>query len=145
MRNERGFTLAETMITLAVSAVVFSTISRPIATYLGRSRARSAASVVAGDLDLARSIALRQRQPVRLAFNSLTSTYTIQTRSGSTVFRTVSLGTTTDYHVNSASFAPATVDFYPNGVVSSALTVTLVSGTATRKVTLSRVGMVRIP
>jgi Tfp pilus assembly protein FimT len=133
------------MITLATSAVVLGIVSRPAATYLNRSRTGRAAAVVAGDLDLARSMAMRQRQPVRLSFSVATSQYTLATRSGSTVYKTIALGTASDFHLPTISFSPATVDFYPNGVASSALTVTLTAGSATRRVTLTRVGMIRTP
>src|SRR5262249_24494121 len=144
MRNARGFTLVETLMALAVAAIMLRMVVRPVSGYLARSRSRTAATVVASDLDMARATAIRQRQPVRLAFNSTTGQYRIQSRAG-TVYKTVSLGSTSDYHMNTITFAPATVNFFPNGVASSALTVSLVSGTSTRTVTLSRVGQIRIP
>jgi type IV fimbrial biogenesis protein FimT len=145
MRNARGFTLVELMVAVAVAAIGLRMASRPFATFLSRSRTSKAAAVVAGDLDLARSIAVRQRQPVRVTFTSGSVQYTLGDRSGGTIYKTVGLGTASDYKVPSVQFSPATIDFYPSGVASSALTVTLASGPSTRTVTLTRVGMIRIP
>jgi Tfp pilus assembly protein FimT len=137
--------MVEVMMVLAVSAIGFRVVSRPIGTYLSRSRSRSAAQVIASDLELARSVAMRQRQPVRLSWDATTQQYTIKSRSGASVFRTVSIGATSDYHIASVQFSPASVDFFPNGVASSALAVTLTTGATTRTVTLSRVGLIRVP
>lgn len=145
MRTPRGFTLIEVLVAIAVAAVAMRMVMRPAATYLTRSRTRKAASVVAGDLDLARSIAVRQRQPVRITFTAGTTQYTLGDRTGSTIYKTVALGTASDYRIPSVQFTPATVDFYPSGVASSALTVTLTAGVSTRTVTSTRVGLIRAP
>ena len=144
MRSVRGFTLAETLVALAVSAVALRMVSRPASTYLARSRSARAASTLAGDIDLARSTAVRLRQPVRLAWDASTSTYTISARNAGTSYKRVSLGAASDYKLPAVSFSAATVDFYPGGTASSSLSVSLGSGTATRTVTVSRVGLVRV-
>ena len=145
MRTPRGFTLIEMLVAVAVAAIAMRMVMRPAATYLTRRRTRNAASVVAGDIDLARSIAVRQRQPVRMTFTAGSTQYTLGDRASSTTYKTVALGTTSDYRIPAVQFSPATVDFYPSGVASSALTVTLTAGGSTRTVTLTRVGLIRIP
>jgi prepilin-type N-terminal cleavage/methylation domain-containing protein len=143
--NRRGFTLAEMIMTLSMASIVLAIVVRPAASFVDHTHANRAAIVVAGDFDLARSIAVRQREPVRIAFDSLTMTYTISTRGSGTVLKQRVLGVASDYKLTTARFSPASIDVFPSGVSSSALTVTLGGAGFIRTVTMSRVGMVRAP
>lgn len=145
MSARRGFTLAEMMITLSVASIVLSIVARPATTYVNRTHANRAAIVLAADLDVARSTAVRQREPVRIAFDSLTMTYTISTRNSGTVLKQRALGASSDYKLTTVRFSPAAIDVFPSGISSAALTVTLGGSGFTRTVTMTRVGMVRAP
>jgi len=143
--NTRGFTLAEMIMTLSMASIVLAIVVRPAASFVDHTHANRAAIVVAGDLDLARSTAVRQREPVRIAFDSLTTTYTISTRGSGTVLKQRVLGVASDYKLTTVRFSPASIDVFPSGVSSSALSVTLGGAGFVRTVTMSRVGMVRAP
>ena len=145
MNRRRGFTLAEMVITLSVSSIVLSIVARPATSYVNHTHANRAAIVLAGDLDLARATAVRQREPVRIAFDAATLTYTITTRNSGTVLKQRVLGPSSDFKLTTVQFLPVAIDVFPSGVSSAPLTVTLGGAGFARTVTMSRVGMVRAP
>jgi prepilin-type N-terminal cleavage/methylation domain-containing protein len=145
MSARRGFTLAEMMMTLSVSSIVLAIVARPATSYVNHTHANRAAIVLAGDLDLARSTAVRQREPVRIAFDSASASYTISSRNSGAVLRRRELGVASDFKLTTVSFSPAAIDVFPSGVSSAALTVTMGGNGFTRTVTMSRIGMVRAP
>ncbi len=128
---------------LSVAALLLSVTIRPAAAYIGHSRVNQAVAVVAADLDRARSTATRQRVPVRIAFDSTGMRYSITTRTG-TVLLDRALGTGSDLAMTGASFAPAVIDVFPGGIVSGGLTVSLSVRSYSRRVTMTRVGYIRI-
>ena len=145
MRGTSGFTMPELMTTIAVGAIALLMAMRPAATYIQHTRVNRASAVLGGDLDMARTLAERQRTPVRLAYDSVAGQYTLTNRATGTVLWKRAIGSTSDYNVRTIRFSPALTDFFPSGLASGALTVTLGAGTYSRQVTMSRTGLVRLP
>ncbi len=145
MNDRNGFTLPELMTTVAIGAIALLMAMRPAATYIQHTRVNRASAVVGGDLDMARSIAERQRTPVRLAFDSVAGQYTLTNRATGAVISKRAIGASSDYNVRTIHFTPAVTDFFPSGLTSGSLTVTLNAGGYSRQVTMSRVGLVRLP
>jgi prepilin-type N-terminal cleavage/methylation domain-containing protein len=143
--NRRGYSMIELLIVIIIFSMLtlatFPTISR----VTSHSRANQAASVVAQDLAQAVTVAMRQRKPVRLARGSDMKSITLSDRASGTVLSKRALGTGDAYGLDSVSLSVSPVDIFPNGFTSSALTVTLWSGTYSRQVTMSRAGWVRVP
>ena len=77
--------------------------------------------------------------------NGDAASYAIYDRSGA-ARRERALGPESDFELDSVTFSTDTVEFYPNGVTSNPLTVTLSAGTnaGTRQVTRARAGTVEI-
>ena len=140
-----GFTLLELVIVLGLmgmaTALTFPTISR-ITTH---SRVNQAAMVVAQDLSLASSAAARERKPVRIARGADRASITLSERASGKLLSTRWLGKGDAYGLDSVAFSVSPVDLFPSGMTSSALSVTLWSGTYSRQVTMSRAGWVRVP
>jgi prepilin-type N-terminal cleavage/methylation domain-containing protein len=141
----RGFSLAELTIAMALAAVGMSMAIRPLSRTLGHERINRSANVVAADLELALSLAGRQRRPLRVTFDSTAIQYTITNRLDGTVYQRRSLGLQSEFTLSRARFQPATLDVFPSGMTSGPLTVTLGSGAYTRQVTMTRAGLIRIP
>ena len=109
------------------------------------SRVNAAASIVAGDLGHAFTLAARSRRPVRLTCDDAGTGYSITDRDNpGEVMVTRSMGSDEDMKITSGACSAATVDFFPNGLASSAFDITLVSVDDGRLVTMTRVGKVRI-
>jgi len=140
-----GYSLLELVIVLVMlgmaTAMAFPTVSR-ITTH---SRVNQAAMVVAQDLSLALSAAARGRKPIRVARGADAASITLSERASGKLLSTRWLGRGDAYGLDSIAFSVSPVDLFPSGMVSSALTVTLWSGTYSRQVTMSRAGWVRVP
>ena len=145
MRGTNGFTMPELMTTIAVGAIALLMAMRPAATYIQHTRVNRASAVLGGDLDMAKSVAERQRTPVRLAYDSTAGQYTLTNRATGVVIWKRSIGSSSDYNVRTIRFSPALTDFFPSGLTSGALTVTLSAGSYSKQVTMSRAGQVRLP
>lgn len=139
-----GFSMIEMMIVLVIIAIIAGAAAPGYGRYMRHQRVNEAASVVASDLQMAFSLAARQRKPVRLAVTSGEKQFTIKDRNASTTLRTRELGSDSNFGLTALSFYPSTIDIYPTGISSAALTVTLTSKDYSRTVTASTGGFVRV-
>ena len=130
------------MLTVVILGLVVAITGPPVARQIRQYRVGQAANVVAGDLELAFSMAARQRKPMRVTRTG--TSYTIADRAGGTVRFRRALGQDSEYQVQSVAFSADPVDVFPSGVATSVDTVTLTSGAAVRRVVMSPAGQVRI-
>jgi len=72
MRNNSGFTLFELIIALAVFAILSSIAVPSFLTWRNDAKMRSAGSMIRGDLEMARSRAMRENNFVSVLFNNTT-------------------------------------------------------------------------
>lgn len=124
---------------------ILATIAAPsINRAIRHQRVNKAAAIIAADLQNVFAMAGRQRAPVHLASDPTAKSYTFSDRKTGTVFQTRSLGSTSEYQIGTLTFSPTTVDMFPNGISSSALTVTVGTGDYSRTITASTAGFVRV-
>jgi Tfp pilus assembly protein FimT len=107
-------------------------------------RVNRAAQVVVQDLQNGFAMAGRQRAPVRLTFTPGTKTYQFADRSTGTVYMKRVMGSGSEYQLSSLASSATTVDVLPNGIGSTAFTVTITLGDYTRQVSASSAGFVRL-
>ena len=81
-RAPGGFTLIEMALVLVIVAVMLLVAVAAFSDYNERTSARRAAQVFAGDLTLARSMAVRGRETVTVKFNEGSLWYTVTTATG---------------------------------------------------------------
>ena len=105
-----------------------------------------ASRAVAIDLEQALGLAARQRAAVRIRQPDGTRQIVVQDRDDETVFRTTELGddTRVGLGVETLTLNPTSVDVFPTGRVSAALTVTIQAGDYERTVTMSQAGQIRV-
>ena len=143
-RSRFGFTLIETLIMLAVMAILAGALAPVVARRISHSRVNGAAQVLVGDLEMALSLAARQRRPVRVTVDATQRSVLIADRaSGQTIARHA-YGPASEYKVETLSSSPASIDILPHGVATSAATLTVGIGDYSRRVTLTRAGLVRL-
>ena len=143
-RLRSGFSMLEMLIVMIVMAVLVKIGVQKIERVVRHERVNRAAQVLVQDLQNGFAMAGRQRAPVRLTFTVGTKTYVFTDRASGTVLQTRVMSTGADYSLSSMSTTATTVDILPNGIGSTAFTVTLTNGDYSRTVSASTAGFVRM-
>ncbi len=139
-----GLTFIEMLLVLALGGIILTMAIFPIAQSVRRTRVDRASRVIAMDLELAFSIAARQRQPVRITFDNSERGYEFADLVPDTVLRRRSLGPESEYQLQSMTAAPTSIDSLPTGLASTFLEVTVSTADQSRTVTMSRAGHIRV-
>ena len=141
----RGFTAIELIIIVTIMGVLASIAGPALSRIVRHSRTNRAAIAITADLQNAFAVAARQREPVSIVADSTTRSYQFIDRKTGVVLRIRTFyGDTSEYHLQRLVFTPTTVDVFPSGVSSSALTVNLSNGDYARRITASTAGFVRL-
>lgn len=139
-----GFTAIELTIVVvmigALAAFGFPRVAREIR----RSRANQASTIVAADIEVAFSAAGRQRKPVTISYSSSTKQLQVTDRASGTVLRNRPLGSSSEWNLDQVTTTGLPVTIFPSGVASGAFTIDLTSGSFTRRVSTTRVGLTRV-
>ena len=142
---KQGFTMMEMAITLVVAGIITTVGIVAVAPAVEHAKVRSAANVVAGDLQYAQALAVRERRPISVLVDSASMQLVIRDRDLVTkVYRTRVLGPGTDFSLDQVSMTGGSVELFPNGVAGSTITVTLGLNGFQRRVRLTRAGQIRI-
>ena len=141
--RRNGFTLLEMIVVLVVIAMMAALVAPNVNRAIGHSRVHNSANVIAGDLQLAFSLASRQRTPVRISVDPSGTSYSITTRAG-TVIRERTLGDGDDLHVSTMSSSVTTLDVFPNGLASGPISITVGINGYEQTISMTRAGQVRV-
>ena len=140
-----GFTIIELIVIVAIIGVIAGIAGPSMSRITRHDRTNRAATVIAADIQNAFALAGRQRAPVRIEADAATKSYRFTDRKTGKVLRIRSFyGNTSEFMLNQLAFNPATIDVYPSGVSSAALTVQLANGDYSRTITASTAGFVRV-
>jgi type II secretion system protein H len=144
-RRRSGFSLIELMVVLVIVGITSSITAGKIQQLMVQNRIQRAATSVQYDMEAAFAIAVRNRRPMRISWNSATQQMAVTDRAGTTVFRHTNL-TMGSYGLRSSgvSFSASPIEVYPDGLASDTLTITISSTSLTKTVRMSRAGMVLI-
>lgn len=145
MRISRaGFSLLEILIVMLVLGIAASFATPAVSRFIRHDRVNRAATLVLADFQNVFAVAGRQRAPVRLTANNSARTYTFTDRKSGALLQSRDFGSTSEYDLSALVVSPTTIDVFPNGVSSAALTATITGGNYSRTVTASTAGFVRI-
>jgi Tfp pilus assembly protein FimT len=136
--------MLEMLIVMIVMSLLVKIGVQKISTIIRHERVNRAAQVLVQDLQNGFAMAGRQRAPVRLTFTVGTKTYVFTDRASGTVLQTRIMSTGADYSLTSMATTATSVDILPNGIGSTAFTVTLTNGDYSRTVSASTAGFVRM-
>ncbi|MEO8194982.1 MAG: GspH/FimT family pseudopilin [Gemmatimonadales bacterium] len=142
-RRASGFSMLEMLIVLIVIGLLVKITVNKTSRIMRHERVNRAAQVMVQDLQNGFAMAGRQRAPVRLTFTPSTKTYVFTDRATGTTLQTRVMNAGTEFQLSSLSSSATTVDVLPNGIGSTAFSVTLTLGDYSRIVTASSAGFVR--
>lgn len=143
-RLRAGFSLLEMLMVVLILGIAASIATPAVSRSIRHDRVNRAAALVMADFQNVFAVAGRQRAPVRLSANNTARTYTVTDRKSGSVIRTRDFGSKSEYGLTALVLSPATIDVFPSGVSSAALSATISGGDYTRRVTASTAGFVRI-
>jgi prepilin-type N-terminal cleavage/methylation domain-containing protein len=139
-----AFTLVETLIAIVILGILVGALAPVVSRQVSHSRVNNAAHLLVADLESALSLAGRQRSPVRLTVDAAQRTVFITDRATGNVITRRSYGPDSEFKVDALTAAPASTDLLPQGMATSATTVTVAIGSYSRRVSLTRAGLVRL-
>lgn len=143
-RRNRGFTLLEVLVVMIMAAAVTAMSVGRIHSLTVQQRLQRATMATRNDIEAAYAIAVRNRQPVRIAWNSGTRQLVVTDRAGTTYFRRSNLGAVYGLAAAGVTFSRSPVEVYPDGLANDTLLITLTVETVTKRVRVSRSGLVRL-
>jgi prepilin-type N-terminal cleavage/methylation domain-containing protein len=139
-----GFTFIELMIVVVVLGVTIALSVPRVAVQVSARRVQTAGSLIAADVEEAFALAGGARRPVRLTWTESSGALVIADRASGEVYRERMLTPESSFGVARATVVPSTVDFFPGGISSSAITIELSSGSHVRRVRATRAGLVQV-
>ncbi len=145
LRARRGFTILELIIVIVVAGVVMTIGFPKVHDLMVQQRVSRASTAVQNTLEAAFAIAGRNRRPIRISWDSSKMQLAVTDRAGTVFYRRTGLGQD-PYGLTSSdvTFSASPIEVFPNGLANDSLTITLSTGGVTKKVGMSRGGMVYI-
>ncbi|HVB32079.1 MAG TPA: prepilin-type N-terminal cleavage/methylation domain-containing protein [Gemmatimonadaceae bacterium] len=147
-RGQRsGFTLIELVIAVAMLAIIMGVSVGRISAIISRQRVNRAAIAMSNDLQAAFGLALRDRKPVLISFDTTTMQLSVKDVASGAVFRKTSLA---GFNLTSSNItlSRSSVTVYPAGLANDSLSATLSAtiggATYTQRVRMTQGGLVQI-
>ena len=141
----RGFSIFELITVVVILGILAAMLGPAMSRIVRHNRVNRAATVIASDLQNAFAVAARQREPVRIQADASTRSYQFVDRSTGAVLRIRTFyGDTSEYRLTSLVFTPTTIDVFPSGISSTAVTINLANGDYTKQITASTAGFIRV-
>ena len=138
-----GFSLLELLVVVVIGGVMAKLSMGRIHDLMSHQRVSHAATAVQNDLEAAFQIAGRNRTPVRISWDASVQQLLITDRAGTMTFRRTNLSRQAyGFASNAVTFSTSPVEVYPNGLANNALVVTLSSNGFTKRLRMSRAGLV---
>ncbi len=144
--SETGFTIVEMLIVVTILSLVALIANTSYRNFRERAILNRAARVVAADMALTRSFAIRERQNVSLVADEANRTYTIRTAAGDTL-AVRSLDSDSDLAIDSLNVLAAgdSITFNSRGLLLTAFArVDVGRASGDRQVQVNGVGRARI-
>ena len=143
-RSTAGMTLMELLLVVVIIGILTAAILPRIARSREARTAKSAASVIGGDVEAAFSAAARSRHPMLFRCNCTSYQYEVADQVDGSIRQTRRLDSTTNLMVDRLTFSSTSIVIGPNGIASAAFEIGVGVGSSSRRIAVSRTGQVRI-
>jgi prepilin-type N-terminal cleavage/methylation domain-containing protein len=140
----RGFSMIELFVVLVIAGVVAGLSMSRFSAYLAQERVVRAAEGISNDIRMGFAIPGRIRRPVRIRVDTAAMQLVITDRAQSTTYRKTAFGSRYNLRASDVAFYPAIYEIYPNGFASDTMLITLTSNSYTKRVRVSKGGMVQV-
>ncbi len=145
LRRRSGFSLLELAVVLMIAGVVGGLSVGRLRGVITEHQVARAATALQNDLEGAFAIAGRNRRPVRITWDATKMQMLVTDRLGTTVYRRTGLGRGAyGLSASGVTVSPSKIEIYPNGLATDELLVTLSSNQTTKRVKMTRAGLVQI-
>jgi len=145
LRSRRGFSLLEITVAMVIVGLTSAASAGKVHDIMIQQRVARAATAMRNDLEGAFALAVRNRRPIRISWDATAMQLGVTDRAGTTAYRHTNVGRDAYGLTSSAvSFSRSPVEVYPNGLANDTLTITLSTGGVTKRVRMSRAGLVLI-
>lgn len=145
----RGFSVLELTVVLVLVGIVTAVAGTRVTAMMTQQRVARAASVLQTDMELAFTLAARNRAPMRLVWTANGLLFRVTDRTQNTEYkRTDFSGGTYGLKTGEMTASSPFIEVYPNGFASDTLSI-LISATRngntyTKRVRMSRAGLVKV-
>jgi hypothetical protein len=134
----------ELAVVMMIGGVVTTMSMGKVHTLLSQQRVVHGATAVQNDLEAAFQIAGRNRKPVLISYDSTAQRFTIGDRTGSMYYRRTNLSSQAfGFSRTSVGVSRTSLQVFPNGLAEDTLLITLSSNGITKKLRMSRTGLVQ--
>ena len=141
-----GFSLVEILVAITIIGI-FAAMSIPRASrIINQTKVQRAAQALQMEVQQAFAIAGRNRAPVTIRWDANSTQLRVTNLAGSTVYRRLSVGTGGGYGLTSSevSMAPTTLTVFPTGLAADTLVINVARTGYTRRIWVSRSGIVKL-
>lgn len=128
---------------LLIVGIMVAALTPAFSRQITHSRINRAASVCAADFYMAQAFAARNRQPVRVVFDSTAKTATLKLPNDSTLL-VRNYGSQSAFNLPTMTASPTVIQVLPSGLANTTITVRMTDGTFVRQVRMSRAGQIRV-
>jgi prepilin-type N-terminal cleavage/methylation domain-containing protein len=142
----RGFTLIEIAVAMVLIGIAAALAIPRITTITNENKIQRATQALQLEVQQAFALAGRNRNPVKVQWNSGSMQLQITNLAGTIVYRRAGLGTGAGYGLTSkeVTVTPATLTVFPNGLAADSLVIALKRNGYAKTLRVSRSGMVRV-
>jgi len=143
-RLRRGFSILELITVLVLIGVLASVSAGKVRDVMTQQRLYRASNNVQTNVEAAWALAARNRKPIRISWDSTNRQMKITDRAGTNTFRRTSFGQD-PYGLTAGTirFSTPMVEVFPDGLATDTLLITLSNFGVTKKVWVSRAGLVQ--
>ena len=137
--------MIELLVVLMLGGVMATLSIGKVHTLMSQQRVAHAATAIQNDLEAAFQIAGRNRKPVQIVWTPGAQQFSIMDRSGSMFYRKINLSQQAyGFDASAVTASQLRTTVFPNGLAESDLLITISSNGVTKRLHMSRAGLVNI-
>lgn len=146
LSSRRGFTIVELFVVLVIGLIVGTLSMSRFSAYLAQERVNRAAEGIGNDIRAGFAIPGRIRRPVRIRVDTAAMQLVVSDRSQNTTYRKTAFGSRYNLRSSDVTYYPSSAPYeiYPNGFASDTMLITLTSNSYTKRIRVSKGGMVQV-